>query len=707
MKKMTRILSVLLLLAILLSLLPTVYAQSGDSLQESTVPSTIPLEYQGVPTMHMLPPKVLATDGTLEQNLSMVFMTSEGRVIIVDGGRKYADADYLFAYLQKITGKEKPHVDAWFFTHAHTDHVGCFHTIANSYADRITVDTIYHHFPTDSEIATYFAKEDDPENLKKKVNDVLASAAKLKNTSGGAPSIKKVNSHHSGKTNSWINIDDISVEVVACMDDMIWGYKNVTGTFSGTLENNNAVFNNWTMKDLISKDFNNSSTVYRFHIAGRTVLIMGDIAAGGGIILGKLHDKNASDSSQYFSLKSDMVQVSHHGRGKFPKSVYTKIGAKVALWPTTPQNYNGPSGSSSYAYYTRQWLKDCKTYLAYDGPYAFPFGSDSLYFDFETDAEAVSRYNNGTYGMLNFSDVKYWNKGPDIKKANISAGNMVLTTAATKTTKADSYIETSTAMSTDQTHPLGYTPKVGDVVMIRYKVDSYDPATNAKIFGSGIAPTLNLYASDNGTEVYDKTSQKTVDTSGKYVVQKWTVPESWTNYNITNIHFKTRYFLNSTMRLDYIYVGPEPENHLLFDFEDTYESRERYNSFAYGFYNFSHAGSWTPGQSYFNTPEISDGIMKLTPSANYAAYGWIQTGATTTAMPLNYYPQETDILQMRFKVDNVEASNTVEHMTGKGPSSKPAGSSGTLGYWGPAAGNELDLPGTFILPCVKVLLGGS
>ena len=35
-------------------------------------------------------------------------------------------------------------------------------------------------------------------------------------------------------------------------------------------------------------------------------------------------------------------------------------------------------------------------------------------------------------------------------------------------------------------------------------------------------------------------------------------------------------------------------------------------------------------------------------------------------MPLNYYPQETDILQMRFKVDNVEASNTVEHMTGKG-----------------------------------------
>jgi len=41
------------------------------------------------------------------------------------------------------------------------------------------------------------------------------------------------------------------------------------------------------------------------------------------------------------------------------------------------------------------------------------------------------------------------------------------------------------------------------------------------------------------------------------------------------------------------------------------------------------------------------------------------------------------------------------------PSSKPAGNSGSLGYWGPAAGNELDLPGTFILPCVKVLLGGS
>ena len=143
------------------------------------------------------------------------------------------------------------------------------------------------------------------------------------------------------------------------------------GTFSGTLENNNAVFNNWTMKDLISTDFNNSSTVYRFHIAGRTVLIMGDVAAGGGITLEKLHDKGT------FSLKSDMVQVSHHGRGKFPKSVYTKIGAHVALWPTTPETYNGPSGSTSYAYYTRQWLKSCKTYLAYEGPFAIPFGSRS------------------------------------------------------------------------------------------------------------------------------------------------------------------------------------------------------------------------------------------------------------------------------------------------------------------------------------------
>ena len=54
--------------------------------------------------------------------MSFVITTEDGKIIVIDGGY-HDDADKLLRELQTLSGKEKPHVDAWFLTHAHEDHI--------------------------------------------------------------------------------------------------------------------------------------------------------------------------------------------------------------------------------------------------------------------------------------------------------------------------------------------------------------------------------------------------------------------------------------------------------------------------------------------------------------------------------------------------------------------------------------------------------
>ena len=53
-------------------------------------------------------------------SLSTVFVSPEGKVLVVDGGFLYKgqDGKFLGDFLKKIGG----HVDYWFITHAHNDH---------------------------------------------------------------------------------------------------------------------------------------------------------------------------------------------------------------------------------------------------------------------------------------------------------------------------------------------------------------------------------------------------------------------------------------------------------------------------------------------------------------------------------------------------------------------------------------------------------
>jgi len=73
-----------------------------------------------------------------------------------------------------------------------------------------------------------------------------------------------------------------------------------------------------------SSDFNDSCTVLKVHFDGKTFMILGDIYSAAEKILLKYYPREM--------LKSDVVQVSHHGWNYMP-SLYAAIDAKIALYP--------------------------------------------------------------------------------------------------------------------------------------------------------------------------------------------------------------------------------------------------------------------------------------------------------------------------------------------------------------------------------------
>ena len=329
--------------------------------------------------LYQLPAKYPRASGDYYQNMSYVVKTRQGKIIVIDGGYKTDDHDpkYLYSFLQQVTGKSIPHVDAWFFTHNHNDHYGAFLGIANLYPNGITVDTIYHRYPTADEINTYFSG-DSPSSRVTALSYVPNAAKKLKNAEGGEVKIETLNSIHSGKCNSMLDFDEVHIDVLLTCEDLFRECDTDTTKYSGTLANSaTPAFSNKTLKQLVSTNFNESSTVFRMTVPGKTILITGDAAFACGVVLQKYHNANALDNSQYFSLKSDIVQVSHHGQAGLQKATYVAIDADVALWPAPSWVYNAAQSATNVrTYYARQWFKEWGTtnYVSYNGPQTFKYG---------------------------------------------------------------------------------------------------------------------------------------------------------------------------------------------------------------------------------------------------------------------------------------------------------------------------------------------
>ena len=204
------------------------------------------------------------------------FRLEDGSFIVYDGGYK-SNAKDLVVNLSKLCLTDKIHVRAWIITHDHSDHYAAFSEIAKSYAKRLKIDYVM-YAPTTSEEATVINYY--PENLP-------ADVAKF----NGA----KLISVHAGMT---FNILNVKLEIL-----------QTPGVLS--------------VHDKIT-DFNDTSIISRIVSADGSAIMLADACGRSADWL----VKNIGDG-----LKSDIVQVAHHGveTGSIP--LYDKIAAPMVFWP--------------------------------------------------------------------------------------------------------------------------------------------------------------------------------------------------------------------------------------------------------------------------------------------------------------------------------------------------------------------------------------
>ena len=393
--------SLLLLLALVLGLFPVLGIPSVSAANLST-------------DIYQLPSKTLNDAGTkYRQNMSYIIRTRNGKIIVIDGGYSTdnLDANYLISQLKSITGKDVPNVDAWFFTHNHGDHVGAFKAIAARMPTKVTVDTVYYRFPTDAEVDKY-APAADRETLKTS-NQSFRNHVKLMKKADGTPTnTVTLAARYTDRCNGVFTIDTVQIDVLMTCQEVFWGCDNITAKYSGSLSTNGKAYTSQTIKQLVAADFgNNTTSVFRMTTMGQSVLFLGDAAEPEGLMLKYFHDKNTENSNNYFSLKSDIVQMAHHGQNAVPKSVYVAIDPDIALWPTPDWVYNPSSSSSLTTEYTKKWMSELgvTNYISKDGLKKISL-SDLRTPDVKCAIPEELK-------PLVFDPVYYGNKYPDVVKA--------------------------------------------------------------------------------------------------------------------------------------------------------------------------------------------------------------------------------------------------------------------------------------------------
>jgi hypothetical protein len=263
----------------------------------------------------------------------MIFKSKTGKIAVVDGGR-IPDTERFVRILQKITGKQVPHVDAWLFSHFHTDHYGVYYTLCSdeSYRGKITVGSFYCDLLTE-EFYTSLSRE-------KVANAAAIRTAMLTSESTTGARVVTV------KKGDKISVDEIEFEVIHVPDISMADKMNM----------------------------NDSSVVYKMtYDSAQTMMLLGDAEW----VCSNDLTENCRDK-----LKSDIVQVGHHGCGNVSAECYDLISAKAYIWQTGEKFWYSDCGEGlnthntgvirTRAYMMRQQVDLKNVYVAMDDIISLP-----------------------------------------------------------------------------------------------------------------------------------------------------------------------------------------------------------------------------------------------------------------------------------------------------------------------------------------------
>ena len=211
-------------------------------------------------------------------SMSYVIVTQQNNAIIVDGGQ---EPD--MPLLKEIVGGRR--VLAWILTHPHDDHIGGFKAemLANGCQD-LAPERIVYNAPTHDYVAALPNFPDS--NLARMDLACLPSFDAIRPLMGERSRVVQRGDR--------IQLDECEIHVLH-------------------------VFHEENLANLL----NDMSVVFTLTTPNKKVMFLGDLGAQGGDIL-------LDESREY--LKSDLVQMAHHGHCGVGMDVYAEILPQACMW---------------------------------------------------------------------------------------------------------------------------------------------------------------------------------------------------------------------------------------------------------------------------------------------------------------------------------------------------------------------------------------
>lgn len=215
----------------------------------------------------------------------------DGRFIVQDGG--YKTEDRVYNRLKSLQPQGKIVIAGWFISHPHVDHYGAFiDFVKNHSADSdIVIERVIHGYTHED----VYNMEGPYAEQRESVREFYSTTKKY------IPSVPVLKSH----TGQVIKFGSVDVEIIYAVE---------------------------TMLPEVIKDFNSTSTVIRVNFNGNVnqkFLILADVHSEvGGTI--------SSIWGEY--LKSDIVQMAHHGNWPASESIYQLAKAETIIYPATVRN---------------------------------------------------------------------------------------------------------------------------------------------------------------------------------------------------------------------------------------------------------------------------------------------------------------------------------------------------------------------------------
>ena len=254
-------------------------------------------EYQKVTDSYITQ---MACDYTYAQYGMLYIITLEdGSFVVFDSGDDKTNYDdKIYQKLKELNKRRdgKIVIAGWFLSHVHHDHYHAFMNFCRTYYSKITIEQVFYN-TTSPEFE--FNTVSDNRYIQKNIEYVQRLCR-----------FDIVNVH----TGMKFYLRNAEFEILHTEEDIFPDQPFY---------------------------FNDTSIVWRMTIAGQTSLWTGDAADVTANIMVRRYPK---------TLKSDMVQLSHHGYVGCTSIFYMKVNAGVLFWPTSQKGYNDMN-KPTYRYY--------------------------------------------------------------------------------------------------------------------------------------------------------------------------------------------------------------------------------------------------------------------------------------------------------------------------------------------------------------------